>query len=662
MRTQEISRQATGLLESGRLREARELYLQVSRLEPDDTDAWLMLGAINGELGEVEEAIRCCQCAIKLESENIDAHVVLGRILASRGSFNEAASCFLEALRLDPEYGEVWNMLAGVNGQQGLYKEAERCSREAIRTLPDQVNGYVNLSSALLALGRAADAAEACSNALVLSPNNPTIWSLLGQARERVGSIGEAIQAFSRAIALDPKLIIAQVGMARALQITGDLAGANRLLKQTQQQNPADPSVYMGLGSLCLQERHFDQAEINYRHALQLKPDFVEAWVDLGNLMQTMERYEESESCYRQALTYSPGNADAYFNQGVSYQRRGRLIEALTSFDLAIEGRPDFVDAHWYKSFICLQKGDYARGWDEYEWRLRQTKNASRPFHQPTWDGSALAGRTILVHDEQGYGDTFQFVRYLPMLEAYGGEVIFECHKNLSPVLWNCGGFKKLVERTAADVVPELQFDVQIHLMSVPRVLKTRLDTVPNQVPYIYADPVLVERWRERISHDPGFKIGIAWAGSSNHTNEHNRSCKLSEFSSLASLPGVSLYSLQKGPGAEQADEPPPGMKLIRVDKELDQSARFVDTAALMANLDLVISIDTSIVHLAGALGRPVWTLLCANPDWRWLQDRNDTPWYPTMRLFRQTEPGDWQAVFTQCHKALQVSMRNENT
>ena len=394
---------------------------------------------------------------------------------------------------------------------------------------------------------------------------------------------------------------------------------------------------------------------------MQLKPDFVEAWVDLGNLMQNMKRHEEAESCYQQALTYSPGNADAYFNQGVSYQRRGRLDEALTSFDHAIENRPDFVDAHWYKSFICLQQGDYARGWDEHEWRLRQTKNVPRPFRQPVWDGSALAGRTILVHDEQGYGDTFQFVRYLSMVEACGGQVIFECHRNLAPLLRGCSGYVKLVERSSPHAVPEMPFDVQIHLMSLPRVLKTRIETVPREVPYIRADPALVQRWREQISHDRGFKIGIAWAGSPNHTNELNRSCALTDFSSLAGIPGVSLYSLQKGPGAEQADEPPPGMRLIRVDKELDQAARFVDTAALMANLDLVVSIDTAIVHLAGAMGRPVWTLLCATPDWRWLQDRSDTPWYPTMRLFRQTAPGDWHAVFIQIRDALRALMQNEN-
>ena len=655
---QEIVQQATALLEQGRLPDALTLYTRITQANPNDAEAWLMLAAINGELGALDDAIECCRRAVAIEQGNVDANVVLGRLLASRGELDEAAASFAEALAHDPEYGEVWNMLAGVNGQRGIYDEAERCSREAIRVLPEQADGYINLTNALMALGRVADAVQAGARAVTLDPANALSWNMLGAARERMEIWAEAEQAYVKAIAIDPMLTSAQAGLGRMLQAKGDMAGAERVLRQILQLNPQDPGVFYNLGHLYAQQQLLDKAESCFHQALQIKPDFAEAWIDLGNLTQNQGRHDEAMSCYQQALACAPKNPDAHFNLGVLYQRQGKLASALASFDQAIANRPEFVDAHWYKSFICLLQGDYSRGWEEYEWRLRQKKNVPRPFHQPVWDGSPLDGRTILVHDEQGYGDTFQFVRYLRQVQAYGGQVVFECHHQLAAVLRGCDGYDELVERISPLDVPTTSFDVQIHLMSLPHVLKTRFDNIPRDFPYIKADPVRVERWRMRIAGDKRYKVGVAWAGSPRHTNELNRSCALAEFAPLGEVAGVSFYSLQKGSGSEQADTPPAGIKLVRMDKELDEDARFVDTAALMENLDLIISIDTSIVHLAGALGRPVWTLLCATPDWRWLLERSDSVWYPNMRLFRQPQPNDWRSVFTQVSKALATTVR----
>jgi tetratricopeptide (TPR) repeat protein len=368
----------------------------------------------------------------------------------------------------------------------------------------------------------------------------------------------------------------------------------------------------------------------------------------LGNVLQNQERYAEAVHAYQEAIRIAPMHAEAHFNLGVSYQRRRLHDQALGSLDRAIEIRPQFVEAHWYKAFITLLMGDYERGWDEYEWRLRQKANIPRPFIQPVWDGSDLDGRTILVHDEQGYGDTFEFVRYLPLVKARGGRLVFECHAKLAAVLKGLEGYDQIVERVSPHHVPEIDFDTHIHLMSLPRVFGTRLETVPQNVPYIKADPERVQYWCERIEDDHNFKVGLAWSSAGSI-----RSCNLSDFKPLAGIEGLSLYSLQKGPGAEQADAPPAGMELIRWDREMDLTERFVDTAALMTNLDLIISVDTSTVHLAGAMGRPVWTLLSAAPDWRWTHEGKQTPWYPTMRLFRQNEQGDWAGVFAQVKESL---------
>jgi hypothetical protein len=307
---------------------------------------------------------------------------------------------------------------------------------------------------------------------------------------------------------------------------------------------------------------------------------------------------------------------------------------------------------------VLLLTENFEQGWPEYEWRLR-TKNRLFPtLHQPVWDGTPLNGRSILVHAEQGLGDAIQFVRYLPMVRARGGHVIFKCQPDLFRLLRNCKGFDEIIEQIPASE-SAVQFDVHIFLLSLPGIFNTTLDTIPSEASYITANPNLVTQWQMRLGHNEDFKIGIVWAGSPKHKGDRKRSCSLADFAPLANIPGLVFYSLQKGPASTEACNPPENMKLINLENELND---FTDTAAVIANLDLVISVDTAVVHLAGAIGKTVWTLLPFAPDWRWLQNRDDSPWYPRpnglagragMRLFRQTRPDDWAGVFEQVKKAL---------
>lgn len=640
---EELQQQLDALLDDGRLVDARIVCRRIVELAPLDLEAWLSLAAIEAELGEVNSSLLCCDKAIEIDRDDAEAHVMRGRLLVSAGEIELARGALEQAVRLDRDDGEAWNVLSAVLLKQGCFQDAQRCAREAVRLLPSMIEGHINLGNALAGTGLLADARTSFEQAVKLDACNGLAWVGMALVCEREQDMPAARQAYEKANEYLPNQI-GRAGLARVLVALGELVLARQLLMQMLDLNPADSEACRIMGSLCLANGQTQEAEAYYTRALQHNAANLSALVDMGNLMQARQHFPEAEAYYTKVLEIAPEHPEAIFNQGVCKQRQGEYAEALACFDLAIESKPDFVEAHWYKAFANLLVGDYAQGWDEYEWRLRQKQNISRPIRQAAWNGEDLAGKTILIHDEQGYGDTFQFVRYLPLVKALGARVVFECHAGLGQVLRGGEGYDEIHERISPQVLPDTAFDTHAHLLSLPRIFGTRPDTVPVGIPYIRADADRFAYWQKRVAGDTGFKVGIVWAGSPNHTNELNRSCPLRAFTVLADLPSLRLYSLQKGPGSEQADLMQ-GIEIRRLDRELDQKGRFVDTAALMACLDLIITIDTSIAHLAGAMGRPVWTLLCANPDWRWGLVGEDTPWYPSMRLFRQNSSGDWEGV-----------------
>jgi hypothetical protein len=286
-----------------------------------------------------------------------------------------------------------------------------------------------------------------------------------------------------------------------------------------------------------------------------------------------------------------------------------------------------------------LLAGNFERGWREYEWRWKLKDHRGHIFSSAAWDGSDVSGRTVLLHAEQGFGDAIQFIRYAPLVAGRGARVVVQCPEELASLIGRVEG----VEKVVADGGQLPDFDLQCPLLSLPRVFGTTLENIPVEIPYCTADALLSRKWKDRLQHeDSRFKIGLVWAGRTKAKRERGRTCSLALFSALAGFDGVIFYSLQKGEGAEQAKNPPENMELIDYTEEIHD---FSDTAAFIGNLDLVISIDTAVSHLAGALGKPVWTLLPFAPDWRWMLNRDDSPWYPTMRLFRQPSPGDWEAV-----------------
>jgi hypothetical protein len=361
----------------------------------------------------------------------------------------------------------------------------------------------------------------------------------------------------------------------------------------------------------------------------------------------TVGRGQEAYQYCKRSLELAPNVSDSHLNMGLCQVDLGQVDAAITSFKRALELNPDNVNAHDALGLSLLLSGDLQAGWREQEWRWRKRDFESRrTYGRPAWDGSSLAARAILLTVEQGYGDIFQFCRYVPLLAERGAQVYLETTADIADLLSGLAGLAGLV------VVgePSPPFDVQCPLMSVPLLYGTTLESVPAKVPYLSPRPQLATEWSRYFENDRGFKVGIAWAGRPTHANDFNRSATLAAFAPLAEVANISLYSLQKGDAAGQIAGAPAGMKIVDLSSRLTD---FNQTAAAIAGLDLVIAVDTAIVHLAGAMAKPVWTLLPFCPDWRWLLNRSDSPWYPTMRLFRCPRPGDRASAIANVKEAL---------
>ncbi len=465
---------------------------------------------------------------------------------------------------------------------------------------------------------------------------------------------------------------------AIALQKQGRIDQAIRLYQRGLALNPSDASAYRCLGTAYKTQKRFDLAAACFRRAVDLCPHFPEAWNNLGNTLAEQRQDREAAACFERAFTVQPQFAGAHFNfgqalgrmgrfdeaiaavrrasdlsprsaefyngLGIAFYNAGRIDEAVAAYDRAISLRSDFGLARYNRSHALLLLGDYLRGWPEYEWRWK-LENVSLPgFPQPRWDGSSQPDKTILLDAEQGLGDTIQFVRYVPLIRERLGRIVLRCQRPLVRLLTGVPG----LDRVIAQDEPTGPFDVWSPLLSLPLYFTPNVESIPSRVPYLSDDPAIIRFWQERLHHIDGIRIGINWQGNPAFPKDKFRSVPLHCFEPLARVPGVRLISLQKGHGREQLENRDVPFPVIDLNLSLDEiHGPFVDTAAILRCLDLVITSDTSLAHLAGALGIETWLAVPSVPEWRWLMCRDDSPWYPTLRLFRQNLPNQWTDVFT---------------
>ena len=539
--------------------------------------------------------------------------------------------------------------------QMGRNDIAVGLLHRALALNPDWPEAHNNLGNALNGKGQRDQAIAAYRQAIALRPDFAEAHSNLGVALKDNGQLDEAIAAFRRAIALKPNDAVSHYNLGIALNVRGQLNEALAAYRQAIALRPDFAEAHGNLGITLRDKGQLDEAIAAFRRAISLNPNDAEARGNLGIALKDNGQLDEAIAAYRQGIALKPDYAEAHSGLGNALKDKGQLDEAIAAYRQGIALKPNLPEAQYNLSLALLSRGDFQRGWEQYEWRwkCKGFPSPRRNFVQPQWDGSPLEARTILLHTEQGIGDAIQFIRYLPLVQQRVGKIILECSAELQRL------FRTTAER--CQIVAEggllPGFDLQCPLLSLPRIFGTTSTNIPRTVPYLQADAEEARTWKQRLAdHSPIVNVGLAWAGNPDHKNDRNRSMKLEKLAPLGQVPGVRFFSLQKGEAAAQAKTPPPGMELVDWTEELKD---FADTAALIANLDLVIAVDTAVVHLAGAMGKPVWTLLPIVPDWRWLLEREDSPWYPTMRLFRQSSWGDWDSVITRAAEALSQWIKN---
>jgi Flp pilus assembly protein TadD len=501
--------------------------------------------------------------------------------------------------------------------------------------------------------GRLEQAEAALHEIIEARPDHAEALHSLGLIAHQRGRNQLAIAYLDRAVSLNREEARYHCNLGVVLGHLGRLAEAEQSLRRALEPRPDYPAALANLGQILNELGRPAEGEAHLRDALRLRPAYPEALNNLGISLSDLGRTSEAETVLRQALSLLPEAPNALNNLGTALCDLGRYDEAEASFREAIRLKPDFADARNNLSYLLLLTGRFEEGWTEYEWRwgVKHMAPGVRDFAVPRWNGEAIGGRTILLHAEQGLGDTLQFCRYAALIEP-SAKVVLEVQAPLVKLLARLPGVAQVVAPGAA-VAP---FDLHCPLLSLPRVLGATLATIPAAMPYLSAAPEAAAAWRERLAGLPGLKVGLVWAGESRtgvgrpSAIDARRSMALSALAQLAELARVSFVSLQKGKPAAQAADPPPGMSLTDFTADLSD---FADTAALIDNLDLVISVDTSVAHLAGGMGKPVWLLNRYDTCWRWLLERDDSPWYPTLRQFRQPSPGDWQTVVAAVRDAL---------
>jgi tetratricopeptide (TPR) repeat protein len=495
--------------------------------------------------------------------------------------------------------------------------------------------------------GQMAEAEQLYRQILQQQPQNADALSLLGVVACQQEKLEPGIALYRQALAIRPdhrqtreNLSLALCKQAKRLV---DEATTNLSLMINFSANPGP--THLMLGSIYQEQGALEQALSHYQQALAANPTDANILNRIGVVLQTQHKSQLAIHFHQRALENQPHNLDALNGMAKVLLDEGKVEEALDYVHQALEIQPDHLIARYNRALMLLTQGQFEAGFPEYEWRLQTAEFPPCPFRQPKWDGSDLNGKTLLLHAEQGLGDTIQFIRYAAIATQKGGRVILTCHKPLMRLLSTVPGIDQITPMGT----PLPAFDVYVPLLSLPGILGTRIDTVPAEVPYLHVPEVSFQLPSARIN-PPRLKVGLVWSGGNLYKHNQSRSFSLQVLEPLLAMPEIAFYSLQKG--IPQIEITTLGWQ----DKIIDLNDRLTDmadTAAAIAQLDLVITVDTSVAHLAGALGKPVWVMLAQVPDWRWMQHRLDSPWYPTMRLFRQQQPGDWQGVMTEIVQAL---------
>jgi len=571
-----------------------------------------------------------------------------GIIFHRTGKLKEAKDAYEQILLAQPDHVDAMHLLGLIAYQTDNFDLAEHLMQGAIQLNPNNSSYHSNLGNVLKAKKKYDAAIVSYDSAIQLTPNSTYTYYNRGNTLHIQQKLEDAVASFDQAIALSADFAEAYNNRGNALKDLKKFDQALASYYSAIQIKPDYAEAYNNLGNALKDIRKFDEAIISYNAAVQIKPDYAEAYNNLGNALKEQRQIDEAIKNYTRAIDLKPDCFEAFNNWGNGLKEQRQLSAAIASYEKAIKIKPDFAEAYWNKSLALLLSGDYINGWKFYEWRWQRDVFAplKRDFPQPLWLGTpSLLNKSILLYGEQGFGDTIQFIRYAKLVSDLGANVIVEVQKPLMALLKDLDGISLATFKGGK--LPE--FDFQCPLMSLPLALKTTVDTIPTRNPYLFSDIIKVAMWEAKLGPKIKPRVGLAWSGNRSHKNDHNRSIPLKQI--LLYLPDNCQYiSLQKGltfdDGRTLRDNP----QILNFTDELYD---FSDTAALTELLDCVVTVDTSVAHLAAALGKKTWIILPNDPDWRWLLDREDSPWYPTVKLFRQPVAGDWFSVFSKVRESL---------
>ncbi|HEV3426088.1 MAG TPA: tetratricopeptide repeat protein [Paraburkholderia sp.] len=590
----------------GRLDDAERGYRATLDIDPAHVDALHLLGVLRHQLGQHAEAAALVGRAADLRPQDAALQLNLGNALKALGQLDGAIERFRNALTLAPTFALAHYNLGNAYAAAGRHEDAADAFQKSLRLQPANASSHNNLGNALHALGRHEEAIASFQRALELHPGHAGAHNNLGMALNALGKADEAVAQFRAAISAQPRFVAAHFNLANTLDATGQHAGA--------------------LGA--------------FEVVLALQPQFPPALFGLGNALAAMGRHREALPRFERVVGLDPQFALAWLSLGTAHHALGAHEAAVRAFDQALRLRPDLASAHMNRALAWLTLGDFARGLPEYEWRLKTVAQRA-PQTLPRWNGEPIETRTLFVHAEQGFGDTLQFVRFAPLAAQRAARVVLEVQPQLVPILAPAALEWRVT--LIAQGAPRPQADLQCPLLSLPLALGTTVDTIPARTPYLSVPPTYGRKWRGSIGGHAKRKIGLAWSG---RVQQHeNRTMPLAELEPLFALDGIDWIVLQPNLSAAECatlDAHPRAGSIHRFDRRVGD---FADTAAIIERLDAVVSIDTSIAHLTGALRKPLWLMLPFAADWRWFTDEPRSAWYPGARLVRQPQPGAWADV-----------------
>lgn len=624
---------ASKQLQAGRIDEAETVYRQIVSNHPDHVESIHNLGLIAFQRGDFEGATKSIQHAIKINANDPALHCNLGNVFQARGKLDEAVYSYRHALKLNPAFVSALLNLGNVLLELHRPDESVTCFLGALDLKPDSAEAHNFLGDALKAQSKIDKAIACYQKAIKLNPKYAHAFNNLGLVLTGQRRFEEATKCFLKTLEIHPGFVDALCNLANVAREQGQLEQSISLCSRAIELAPNFFEAHSNLGLAFLESGKSAEAIQCFQKSLSINPNSPEVMNNLGNAYRNRCDYDAAIEMYEKALRINPNYVEALCNYGIVLKDVGRFDDALAMYDRALQINSENSDAKFGKSVVLLLQGQWPQAWPLFESRWGTKDFANPKLEQPQWDGSDLHGKTILLTAEQGLGDTIQFVRYAKLVKEKGGYVILQGPPSLLELLKDVPG----IDRCVSSNEPRPHSDVACSLMSLPGIFRTTVQTIPAGVPYLQANPKLVERWKSKLSAIDGFRVGICWQGNPSYRDDRERSLALQWFEPLAVVPGVQLISLQKGHGAEQLLDLD-SFSVKDFSDEMDiESGPFMDTVAVMKNLDLVVSVDTVTAHLAGALGVEVWNLLAPVPHWPFLLATENTAWYPTMRLLRRS-------------------------